>query len=276
MTDGRQHILMRAVIARGLAVDMLGALYAAGRAEPLPPAAPTEAIFKVDVHTIETSASQEVELAPEAHQLWNRDNTVLLTGASSAPQLFEPSGLAVDPFHIFWSNLARGDTTSGSIVKGAAAVPEFEPQRQLQPLADNVNEVTCLVLTPTHVYYAANGSVYGVPKGKETASCGNDGVLCPMVSYQESGQALRPTSMVWDGDGSVYLADSSTSSIYSFAAGTLSQHLLTRVADGRGVHGLTLYSEMLGGTCRSRGCIALAVLVAWASAAVLGLSRPEA
>lgn len=264
MTDGRRHVVMKDVMPRGIAVDMLGVLYIAGRHEPLPPESPSEGVFKAELDDILRAGPNEPFRKPE--MLWGKENTALADGSGS--QLMEPCGLAVDPFHIFWGNLAREGPTGASVVKATSKVPALNPEGALMPLADNADEVQCLTLTPTNVYYAAGGKVYGVPKGKESSSCGVDGVLCPVVSYLDSGQVLEPTSMVWDGDGSVFLADQGSASIYAFAAGTLSPHVFTKVADGRGVHGLTVFSDMMNHAFRIHGTCTVLIWAVIAFAAM--------
>lgn len=265
MTDGRQHSIMEAVAARGLAVDVLGSLYIAGRHDPPPPAMPVEAIFKQDAIAIATSVNAEPP--PEPLQLWTRANTALESDPSS-PQLFEASGLAADALNVFWGNGLRSSDTTASVVKASTT---GHSKASLMPLADNANEVTCLVLTPANVFYAAAGSVFGVPRGKEGMACGEAGVLCPAVTVQEPGAVLRPTGMVWDGDNTVYLADAASGAIYSFAAATLSPHILTRVADGRGVWGVAFFSD--GAVHGATGCLGIALV--WALAAMLNVWTPQ-
>lgn len=70
---------------------------------------------------------------------------------------------------------------------------------EVRALADNIERVTALALTPTYVFYAGDGNVYGVSRHKASGTCGQNGELCPAVLVQD-GEEIKPTAMLWDGD----------------------------------------------------------------------------
>lgn len=250
-TDGRQRIAAHSVTARGLAVDGVGSLYIAGRSVGQPPRIPPmEAVFKQDAIAIATGAFAagigDGTALPPPPQLWTRMNTgaPLTWGAkssASSPELFEPSGLALGAFDLFWGNAVRGPGT-GAVVKASVAPPANRPEDALEALADNVDGVSSLVLTPTDVFYGASGGVYGVSQRKANLGCGAENALCPLVIA-----AQYPTGMVWDGDGTIYVADHGSGSVLSFPSGSRSLHSARHAGEAAGIFGLAIYSGGPGG-----------------------------
>lgn len=272
MTDGHQRVVLQEVIPRGLFVDVRGTLYVAGRHEPPPPAMPLEGIFKQDAHSISSAFVSGV--TPQPRVLWTRANTAPAS-APSSPRLFEPSCLTGDALTLFWANRVRPEGVSGAVVSADAEVPELQPEDSLRPLADNVDEVTALALTPNFAFYAGAGQVYGTPRQKAYETCGDGGVMCPSVIFQD-GQELNPTAMMWDGDGTVYMADHRLGAIFSFASGSLSRHLLTKVADASGVWGLAHFVPTSGSalSVHSLSRVTVAVLGVVMATLSVGLSAP--
>merc|ERR1719356_843038 len=162
-------------------------------------------ILKQDAVKLATAtATQALEPVP----LWTQANTDP-AGDGQSPQLFEPSGVRVDKFSIFWGNYLRGPGT-GAVVRSSMAVPATGGQEEVQPLANNVpgtSVVTSLAVTPASVFYSVEGAnltggtIYGVSKGKAGIDCGGDGRLCPQIATLDA-----PTSMAWDGDATIYVA----------------------------------------------------------------------
>mmetsp|Transcript_52839 Transcript_52839/g.113191 ORF Transcript_52839/g.113191 Transcript_52839/m.113191 type:complete len:377 (+) Transcript_52839:178-1308(+) len=264
LTDGRQRIAAHSVIARGLAVDGIGSLYIAGRSVGVPPnLPPMEAVFKQDAIAIATGAfatgSGDTAALPPPPQLWTRMNTgaslaLGATSSASSPELFEPSGLALGAFDLFWGNAARGPGT-GAVVKASMAPPANRPEDALEALADNVEGVISLVLTPNDVFYGASGGIYGVSQRKAGLGCGAESALCPLVAATP-----HPTGMVWDGDGTIYVADHGSGGVLSFPSGSKSLHSMRRVGEAGGIFSLALYSG--GSGIPSRAHAPLVPLVA--------------
>jgi len=125
----------------------------------------------------------------------------------------------------------------------------------VRALADNIERVTALALTPTYVFYAGDGNVYGVSRHKASGTCGQNRELCPAVLVQD-GEEIKPTAMLWDGDGTIYLADASLGAVLSFSAGSLSPHVMSKVADASGVWGLAYYMPTSRASLRSLGAVA--------------------
>lgn len=222
VTAGPQRIAMNAFVARGLAVDSVGSLYAIGQASVLPPLTSTDALVKQDAVQIATSSTGVLPLDPIP--VWTIDNT-------GAPALLSAAApIALDAFNLYWGNQMEG-TTRGVIVKGGKTVPGVDPVASLNPMANNVDSITSLALTPSAVFYGAPGAIYGVAKNKVGALCGTGGASCPLVS----DAVQEPTGIVWDGDGTMYVADSGGGVLYSFASGSIGKHKLEKVVDASGI-----------------------------------------
>lgn len=259
------------VSALGLDIDGVGSLYIAGKLlQPSDGSTMLRGILKQDAIKLATAtATQALEPIP----VWTQANTDAV-GDGQSPQLFEPSGVGVDKFSIFWGNYLRGPET-GAVVRSGMSVPITSPEEEVQPLANNVpstSVVTSLAVTPASVFYSVEGgnltggAIYGVSKGKSDVDCGSDGQLCPQVATLDA-----PTSMAWDGDATIYVASggSTHGAIHSFASGAVGPHVLVKVTDAKGVSGLAVLNapDSSGSAARGRWAPAAPLLAAAAVAA---------
>lgn len=249
VTDGQQHVAVRNVLARGLAVDNMGNLYVAGRSLAEPPLVPVDAIFKLNSISIATALSSGIEVPPTL--IWTRNNTKI---GGESPQIYQPSGLAITPFNIFWGNAVRGQGT-GTLVKAPLQPSPTSTQGSLSPLADNDDAVTSVVLTPRDVFFCAKGGVYGVPQTKIGADCGEGSSLCPLVAKTPGA-----TAMAWDGDGTIFVADRAQGKVMSFPSGSIAQEKpVEPVAAAEGIWGLALLADIASpSACNGRHHLLLA------------------
>mmetsp|Transcript_23668 Transcript_23668/g.74410 ORF Transcript_23668/g.74410 Transcript_23668/m.74410 type:complete len:387 (-) Transcript_23668:184-1344(-) len=244
ITDGWRRLASSSIAAFGLAIDSVGSLYISGRSRGM---VPIDGIFKQDAAILATGTSA----APRS--LLTRANTALGPNGTN-PQLFEPSGLAVDSFNVYWANTARERHASSVMQASISDDPVFmSPQATVQSssqapgstihvslrlLSDSVDSITSVALTEAGILYSARGGVYGVSLSKGDQGCGEERSRCPLVAAVDD-----PTSVLWDGDGTVYVADRGGGRICSFASGTLAQHPLEGVAEAQGIHGIALLHE---------------------------------
>jgi hypothetical protein len=265
VTDGHKSVAIGAMTVSGIAIDHVGSLYVSGRSMPMPPLTPSYGIFKQDAVAIATIATGVAAAPPR--QIWSRTNTAD-TSTPDSPQLFEPTGIALDPFNVYWANRGRKSAT-GSVVKANREPPAVQPEKALHPMSDNVESVNCIVLTPLNVFYGAQGAVYAVPVAKSGGSCGGDGSQCPKVAV--AGQ-LDPTGMVWDGDGTIYVADNGRGGIYGLPSGSATAHELELVVAATGVHSIG-YLDSSPSAAQGHGSSARsAVLGALVAAVLAGLA----
>jgi len=225
ITDGRQHIAVEAVFAKYVAVDPVGNLYFTGQLELLAPLVSEPGLFKQDTIALATG------LTTNPKTLWNTANT--------GERLFMPAGFAVDSFNVFWGNAEAG-TTHGSVVRAPITPPDVSAVESVLPMADNANEVMALALTPTNLFYSTTNGIYGISKNKESGTCGTDGQDCTREILNG-----HVTSMIWDGDGTVYAAVGNPASeigkgkVYAFASNTVQTDVMLReVVSAPGVWGV--------------------------------------
>lgn len=142
-----------------------------------------------------------------------------------------PGGVAVDNFHVFWTNKAIG-TSVGSVVKGMEE-PEkglAQSQSEVAEIAKNSNKAYGVCLSQNNVYYTNSEKfVYGVKK--------NGGAIATV-----SDQFMAPRGCAWDGDGTVFVADKTRNGIYSFPGNmhTLAPAQVTKVASYEDAFGLAV------------------------------------
>jgi len=242
MTDGRQHRVLSSVVARDIRVDDTGKLLIAGRYEPELPAEPVEAIFQFTTADIDSTVPEAHRLAGlEPKYVWTSQDSAV--GVPASAQLTSPAALGVDSLNIFWGNGARSGSGDASLVRASRKAEVETAEDYNWVLANNVDAVRSLSLTAADIYYSAGDSVYGVPKRKTNQMCGDAGEACAEVVHREDGAALRVSSMVWDGAGTIFAVEQESGSIQRFACGSLSTHLMEKVCDAPGAHSIALLAH---------------------------------
>lgn len=223
VSDGRQHVAVQMMVPRQLTLDLEGNLWFSGKSAPVPPAVSVDGIWKQSLMTIDQSSSTGKPI--DAAQIWTSMNT----GSTV-------SSLVLDAFNIYYGNDLDGKT-KGSIVKASKTVPLSNPSSGLSAMADNADTTYSVAVTPTALFYGADNAIYGVLKTKVGGACGATGDLCQLIT----DAVKKPTAMIWNGDGTVYVADNGGGAIYAFASGSVSPHALEKVLDAGEVYGLDIY-----------------------------------
>lgn len=221
ITDGTQHVAMEAVQANWMTVDGAGNLYYTGAAVPPPgfTAAPT--VYKHGAIALATGAT----INPEV--LWDPSNTVTMAG-TAAKVGNSPSGIATNGFDVYWGNAEEG-TIRGSVLRAPATPQTVAPHTQVKSVADNVEATRGMVLTPKFLFYATGdkgGQVFGVPQTRVGTCAGTTD--CHVIVGP--GKLMDPTGLIWDGDGTVYVADAGAQKVFTFPSGSLGEHEITEVA----------------------------------------------
>merc|ERR1740133_604470 len=135
-------------------------------------------------------------------------------------------------------------------------------------MADNADVVYSVAVTPNALFYGAEGAIYGVHKNKVGASCGATGDLCKVVT----DLVKKPTSMLWNGDGTIFVADNGAGAIYSFASGSVSPHALDKIIDAGEIYGLDIMKvQKLQGPDESSATSMAPTLVLFLVSAVIAM-----
>lgn len=203
----------------------------------------TDGVYKHNSINIATGVTGNPSL------LWS------ITNSGVTPCVLAPSGIQTDDFTLFWANKAQG-TTNGVVCRGPATPPQINPLTA--NVADNEEGARGVALTARFLYYATQNGVFGMAKGKTYSGCANKGD-CVKVG----GGLSDPQGMVWDRDGTVYLADTgrpsssgTTGMVLSFPSGSLAEHGFTEVIEAQGVHDVALLQVPSGENAASHLVVA--------------------
>jgi len=162
----------------------------------------------------------------------DRGSASVVYSGNVLTQVSAPGGVAVDNFHIFWSNKAVG-TTAGSVVKGFETPPSTNTAETVLVLANNADKVYGVCLAKDNVFYTNHEKfIYGVKKGGGTELTVSD-------KFQE------PRGCTWDGDGTVFVADRAANLVAAFAGNMqkLSSAHVSKVIDLDGAFGVAVLSS---------------------------------
>lgn len=203
-TVGEPKVVASKVEARWVAVDGMGNVFFTDEL--------TNVIMKV--------SSVDIEAGTPKQQ-------VIYDGAT-VTEVNRPGGIAVDNFHVFWSNKATG-TQVGTLVRGDEEPPSA-PQASVEQIAKNSNKVYGVCLSQNNIFYTDTQKfLYGVRKGGGMAATISD-------------QLNEPRGCSWDGESTVYVADKKADAIYSFAGNmhNLAPAKLTKFAQFEDAFGLAV------------------------------------
>merc|ERR550514_2602511 len=149
----------------------------------------------------------------------------LYSVAGGVDGIASPSGVFVDGRKILWGNEASG-TTHGSIVEGHMP----HDSNSVLVLSSNTNKVFGLAGTSSEIFYTDNTMyVYGMRRG--------GGEVITMIDSLQ-----QPRGIVWDGDGTIYVADQAGSMVYSFPSGRLKPTHTSRVTQLHDAYGLAIFA----------------------------------
>lgn len=166
-------------------------------------------------------------------------NILVLYEAKSNPSVVAPAGIATDGNHLYWANSAGG-TSGGAAVRG-----EVHPRRLIQ--LPGVNAPTFPSVSLTNATDSAQGVVRSNKMLFFSSNASGNGAV---YGVTEAGQSFAfvqglssPTGLAWDGDQTVFVADTAASTVYSFPIGRIADNMpLTRSVVFRGAMGLALLS----------------------------------
>lgn len=166
-----------------------------------------------------------------------------LYDASINPRVNTPAGLVSDGLRLFWANGADG-TNAGTAVRGEVtptapltlsdgSEPAPFPTHSLMNVSDNNFGIA---LSNTFCFVSASNGGVGVVYGTRLTG----GPVYPFATGLG-----EPRGMVWDGDGSVFVADTAGSAVFSFPVGRIIENApLTQAVEFNGAWGVALMSEI--------------------------------
>lgn len=255
-TDAVKRVAMKNVSASALTVDEVGNLYVAGRLLVEGAAQTVNGIFKQPAVAIATGTS----MLSQPARVWTKGDgswvESKLPGAAkasfvaSSPAVSQPSALVVDPFFVYWGNSGSVPNASNAVARGLLRLtpPTAENALVAKPpdaplaLADNAQSVTGMTVTPAGIYYATQqeggGAIYGMASSQAPGSCVGDHSKCPLVA-----KVAGPTALAYDGESTVFVADSASGAVWSFASNVVAPHNLDRVADADGIQAIAIVSS---------------------------------
>jgi len=171
----------------------------------------------------------------------NLTPAVVFDGKESTQVSF-PGGVAVDALHAYWVNKQSGAEV-GSLIQASVSsragrnlTPSNAPSAAEAPmlaLSSVAEKSYGICLAAQNIFFTQpEATLIGVKKGR------SDGVATISNTLQ------NPRGCVWDGDGTVYVADRGAGAVFSFAGNmpVLSAVQLTKTADLEDAFGVAVYS----------------------------------
>jgi len=225
VVDGEAGVAATDVEARWVACDGVGNLFVSDEARNYIMKIPAQSAFRK-----------------------NLDPVVVYSG-NALTQVSAPGGVAVDNFHIFWSNKAVG-TTAGSVVKGFETPPAANTAETVLVLAKNADKVYGVCLAKDNVFYTNHEKyIYGVKKG------GGEEVTI-------SDKFQEPRGCTWDGDGTIFIADRSANVVSAFAGNMqkLTPARVGKVIDLEGAFGVAVLSSAFGSLYQAKALLGVLIL----------------
>eukprot|EP00747_Dinoflagellata_sp_TGD_P162373 gnl/TRDRNA2_/TRDRNA2_179893_c0_seq1.p1 gnl/TRDRNA2_/TRDRNA2_179893_c0~~gnl/TRDRNA2_/TRDRNA2_179893_c0_seq1.p1 ORF type:complete len:358 (+),score=76.78 gnl/TRDRNA2_/TRDRNA2_179893_c0_seq1:161-1234(+) len=155
---------------------------------------------------------------------------VKLYDGDEVSSLKTPQGLAVDGFNIFWVNGDSGKD-DGSIVRGLQEAPDSGDMEVIR-LSTNTNVAYDVCMAGSRVFFTDDLSkVYAMQK--------KGGAVVTVTD-----RLTKPRGCVWDGDGTVFIADKDEGKIYAVSANAprLQAKQLTMMLEVEGAYGLAMFN----------------------------------
>lgn len=151
---------------------------------------------------------------------------------NSLTQVSSPGGIAIDSFYAYWVNKQIG-TQVGSVIKGSESPDTTNLASSVQTLASNSDKSYGVCLALNNVFYTQpESTIYGVKKTGSAVTTISD-------------QMTNPRGCVWDGDGTVFVADRGANAVYSFAGNMqdLGAAHITKAVDFEDSFGVAVFSS---------------------------------
>jgi DNA-binding beta-propeller fold protein YncE len=155
---------------------------------------------------ITDEANGQILRVPAEKLLRGDPTPMVIYDSTTNSHVSAPGGIAVDNFHVYWTNKAAGtEENVGSLVRGFEKPLGTNAATEVVQLARNTPKAYGVCLSENNVFYTNSDKVvFGV---KKTGSA-----IATITDVFE-----EPRGCVWDGDGTVYIADKKSGTVSSFA-----------------------------------------------------------
>jgi len=203
--------VVKGVVGLWVAVDSAGTVFYTDK----------EKIWSFDVdslhHSLTGNAQEVSDLVEEAEQTGDLGTTeapaeaaiegqhLPLYNDEALQQVNTPQGLAANG-HLFWVNGANGQQ-DGILLRGSQAPEVGNEAASISQLAVNIDVARGVCLSSSRVFYTNSE--------KEVYSTKMGGGPVVMVT----GALNKPQGCVWDGDGTIFVADEEGNKVVSFSGG---------------------------------------------------------
>jgi|Transcript_84452 sugar lactone lactonase YvrE len=190
-----QYTAVNDVTSRWIAVDERGSLFCTDEKRSFIAEVPAEELAEIAMEDFRRPIFHKV------HKLFSGEKT---------REVDKPGGIAVDGISLYWGNRHRGRPV-GSLM----TAPEDPSSRRVRgvpgvigALSRNVDKVYGVCASPTAVFYTGGERlVYGAKPGAHHSRALASVVLDDFA---------HPRGCVWDGDGTMFLADKGNNAVWSF------------------------------------------------------------
>lgn len=172
-------------------------------------------------------------------------------GPPAVPSVKKPQGIAVDNFHLYWANGENGHD-DGAVIRGLENPSDVQKDLDLSQLSSNTQVVYGICLASNSIFYTDDAAnVHGMRLGGGSVATITD-------------KLQAPRGCIWDGDGTIYVADRHGNAIYAFAGDTpsLSPRDVKKALSMNDPYGLTVFSGARMGTVASMAAL-FATLAMW-------------
>lgn len=128
-------------------------------------------------------------------------------GPPAIASIIKPQGIAADNFNVYWANGEAG-TAQGTVLRGLEQPSAKDKVRDITLMAGNADAAYGICLAGNSIFYTdATANVFAMRRSGGTTATITD-------------KLEAPRGCVWDGDGTVFVADRHGNQIYSFAGDT--------------------------------------------------------
>mmetsp|Transcript_152101 Transcript_152101/g.283399 ORF Transcript_152101/g.283399 Transcript_152101/m.283399 type:complete len:454 (-) Transcript_152101:81-1442(-) len=244
-------IVAENVIAESLTVDQMGNLYFTehtSRISMINYRVITEILLntytasQLQIMPVEDAITKALELKiPVETYLTSSEPVIYTLFGPTNPYVSLPGGLGMSGYDLFWTNEKNG-LTNGTVAQGvidpyaAVASPNLAEPFPASIFAANAPSAYGLAATSNFVFWSTNtseansGAIYIQEPGFGGA-------------YEIVSGLMGPRGLVWDGDGTIYYADSDLGRVGSFPSGRVMEDApVTDMVDVESAHGLGFMS----------------------------------